>query len=342
MTSVTLNDVAVRCGVSRATVSLVLQDSKRVSVTTKQRVRLALEEMNYVYDRRAANLRGQRTFSLGLILTDVRNPALADLAMAAERTAAQASCVVMMGYSQDQLARQGQIVRSMIEHRLDGVILSAADQTAARDLDVLKRSGVPVVLVTRRVLDLSSDYAGPDNTTAGRLIADHLVQRGARSLAFLGGSVRVSAHGEREYGLRSQWEQRGLPWDPALSIRAEADREGGVHAARALLAKGELPDAIVGYSDAVAKGIVAELGRHGVVPGRDVALASFDNSPDAPDVGPGLTSVDTFMGHVGREAMALLLRTIDEAHAEPVSVLLQPELQVRGSTASWSPPPATG
>ena len=339
--TVTLNDIAARCGVSRATVSLVLQDSSRVSLTTKQRVRLALKEMNYVYDRRAANLRGQRTFSLGLVLTDVRNPALADLAMAAERTAAQASCVVMMGYTQDVVDRQDQLLRSMIEHRLDGVILSAADQTTAQDLDTLVRSKVPHVLVTRRVLNMSSDYAGPDNATAGRLIADHLVGQGARSLAFLGGSVRVSAHTEREAGLRSQWEQRGLTWDPALSLRAEAGRDGGVHAVRALLAAGPLPDAIVAYSDAVAQGLISELANKHIIPGRDVAIASFDNSPDAPHVGPdGLTSVDTFMSHVGREAMALLLRNIDEAHAEPVSLLLQPELHVRGSTANWRPRPS--
>src|SRR5665213_1923470 len=129
MPRVTLSDVARRCDVSRATVSLVLQDSHRVSDATKLRVRAALADMDYVYNRQAASLRMERSFTLGLVLTDIRNQALAALAMAVEDEADEAGCVLMMGYTADSLDRQSRIMQTMLEYRLDGVVLSPATGT---------------------------------------------------------------------------------------------------------------------------------------------------------------------------------------------------------------------
>jgi LacI family transcriptional regulator len=337
MGAVTLQDVAVRCGVSRATVSLVLQDSNRLSIETKYRVREALREMGYVYDRRAANLRAQRSSSIGLILTDVANRALADLAMSVEVEASATDHAVMIGYSRDLLGKQEKLLRTMIEHRLDGVILSAADGTSRRDLEALERANIPYVLVTRRIAGLECDYAGPDNFRAGEMLAAHLADAGARSIAFVGGSSLVSAREERCGGLEAGLAARRVAFAKRQSIESIADRSGGIDATSELLERGPLPDAIVAYSDTVADGVCFELLQRGIVPGHDVAIASFDNSPEAPHREPPLTSVDTFMSAVGQEATRLLFERMRDPSLEPHISLCSPELHVRRSSSGWHP-----
>jgi LacI family transcriptional regulator len=336
VSSVILSDVAERCGVSRATVSLVLQDSRRVSVATKMRVRQALAEMGYVYDRRAANLRGGRTFALGLLLTDVRNSALAELAMGIEDRADEMGYVVMMGYSGDLAERQSRILNSMLEHRLDGIVLSPAVRTSPGDLEPLLRSGTPHVLVTRRVRGFAADYVGPDNAMGGRELADHLVALGVKTVAFLGGAAGVSARSEREGGLRRQLQKRGVLWRPELSHVSNAGYDGGVDATNALLDTARLPDAIVAYSDMVAMGVLAELGRRGIRAGQDVAVAAFDDSPAAIHMQPPLTSVGTLLDRVGSEAVRLLVEGMTDPTHDRMSVLLKLKVEPRRSTLEWS------
>jgi LacI family transcriptional regulator len=331
----TLRDIAERCGVSRATVSLVIQDSHRVSEPTKERVRAAMVEMGYIYDRRAAHLRSRRAHGFGLVLTDVHNPGLAELAMALEDAAADAECSVVMGFTRDDLGRQNQIIRTMLEYRLDGIVLSPASRTTLNDLMPMVRSGMPHVLVTRRIQGFESDYVGPNNMRAGRLLADHMASLGARSLAFLGGSHRVSARLERARGLRDQWQKLGLPWRAELSIATSALEEGGREAVGLLRERGPLPDAIVGYSDTVVRGILAQLKEDGIRPGRDVAVAGIDNDPMAPHLDPSLSSVDTYMAQVGRDAFGLLLGRTSEPTRTPVTTLIKGSLHVRDSTRLW-------
>jgi LacI family transcriptional regulator len=333
--AVTLRDIAERCGVSRATVSLVLQDSRRVSEPTKVRVRQAMAEMAYVYDRRGAHLRGQRTYGVGVVLTDIHNPALADLAMALEDAADDADCSTMMGFTGDDLKKQARIVQAMMEYRVDGIVLSPARGTTAADLMPLVRSGLPYVLVTRRVREPVSDYVGPNNAMGGRLLVDHLVELGAKSVAFLGGSQGVSARVERVTGMRERWKEHGLAWRSDLSIATNALESGGHEAVRLLIGSRTLPDAIVGYSDTVARGILLELRERGIRPGADIAVAGFDNDPVAMHLDPSLTSVDTFMGRVGAEALHILLSKIADPSTKAVTSLITPELYVRASTASW-------
>jgi len=331
----TLRDIADRCGVSRATVSLVLQDSHRVSEPTKVRVREAMAEMGYIYDRRAAQMRSRRAHGFGLVLTDVHNPGLAELAMALEDATADVGTSLVMGFTRDDLDKQTHILRSMLEYRLDGIVISPATGTSVDDLLQMMNSGMPHVLVTRRLHGYQSDYVGPNNMMAGRILAEHMASLGARSLAFLGGSPSVSARQERARGLRDQWTKLGLEWRTELSIASNALEGGGHDAVIALLEHGPLPDAIVGYSDTVVRGILRQLKDAGIQPGVEVAVAGIDNDPMAVHLHPSLTSVDTHMADTGRTAFSLLLDRISDPGREAVTTLMKGSLHVRESTSLW-------
>lgn len=332
---VTVSDVAAASGVSRAAVSLVLQDSNRVSAATKVRVRQVMADLGYVYDRRAANLRTQKSMIVGLIVTNVRNPYFAELTMAIEQRLHNAGYTLLLGYSHDEHDRQRRLLATMTEHRVDGVVMLPAAETTPESLAPL--SSTPHVLIARRVRGHNADYAGVANVKAGGLLGRHLIDMGARNIAFVGGPAGSIARTERERGLRRELESAGLSIAPENSIGSPSTPAGGIEGAEKLLEQGGPLDVIVCYSDAVAFGVVHTLHERGLRVGRDVAVAGFDDTLETRHQNPPLTSVATFPERIGEEAARLLLERVDQPDREPRSFIVPPQLNVRESTAAWAP-----
>jgi LacI family transcriptional regulator len=331
---ITILDVAAASGVSRATVSLVLRDEPRVSAETRQRVLDTIERLGYVYDRRAANMRTQRSMTIGLVVTDVRNPFFAELAMALGEALDGAGFSMLQAYSLDDRTREGRLLGVMVEQRVDGVILLPAKDTSAADLQQrLVASGMPHVLIARRVVNHDVDYVGVDNVRAGRLLGEHFGAEGFRSVAFLGGP-RSTARADRLRGLRTGLGAHGVRLDAKASIQTSASRGGGLEALEQLVAAGPLPDAIACYSDNVALGVISGLRATEVEPGRDIAVGGFDDIPESSLQHPGLTSVATHPERVGAEAARLLLERIGSPELPPRKVILPPTLSVRASSTS--------
>ena len=333
MKRVTIVDVAAAAGVSRATVSLVLRDEPRISAETRERVHRAIDEIGYVYDRRAAIMRTQRSMTIGMVVTDVRNPYFAELAMALEVALDGHGYSLLQAYSHDEHRREDRLLGVMVEHRVDGVILLPAKDTSAADLRTrLGAGGMPHLLIARRIRAYESDYIGADNVRAGKLLGEHLATQGYERVALVGGPTGSTARMDRQRGLRAGLKRHGVTLDAKMSFPGEANREGGVAALQALLEHGPLPDAIACYSDSVASGVVSGLRAAGLEPGRDVALGSFDDTPEAAIQHPGLTSVSTHPDRVGADGAKLLLERIATPELPPRTVLLDPHLSVRASS----------
>lgn len=346
MPRITLDDVSRHAGVSRSTASLVLNDSPQVSPGTRDRVRASMKELGYVYNRHAAMLRNQRSMTLGLVVTEVQNPYFAELAMTLEDVADRSNYAVFVGYSRDDPSRQRRLLDRLVERSVDGLILLPAAETEAAEIDgLLASSGIPMVLLARH-FNLQHDYVGADNVHAGRLLGEHLKSLGARTVAFVGGPRSTSARREREAGFREACADGGLNLLEAAGLDSETTPDGGADATRRLFDGGRIPDVIVAYSDIVAVGVYAELARRGVEPGRDVAVAGFDDIPGSAHRTPPLTTVATFPTRIGEECGKLIVerlaarRSPDEVPrtpTRPVHQLVEPALRVRASTAAWRP-----
>lgn len=336
MKRVTIKDVAVAAGVSPATVSLVLREEPRISSATRDRVHDAMRRLGYVYDRRAAIMRTQRSMTIGLVVTNVRNPYFAELAMALEVELNDNRFVLLQGYSHDERTREDRLLETMVEHRVDGIVLLPSKDTPAADLNA-RLNGTPHVLVARRVPDHEADYVGVDNVRAGRMLGEHLASQGHERVAFLGGPSPSIARAERERGLRAGLKRHSVTLPKKLSIPSVADRPGGIAAVQQLLELGPAPEAIACYSDVVAFGVIAALRAAGLEPGRDVAVGSFDDTPEAAVQHPALTSVATFPERVGAEASRLLLERIAVPDLAPREVILEPSLSIRESSTSFEP-----
>lgn len=338
MGHVTLNDVAAAAGVSRATASLVLNDRGRVSERTRERVKEAMADLDYVYDRRAANLRRQAASTIGLVATDIRNSYFAEFSIAVEAVLDVHGLTLFQGYSRDDLPRQQTLLQQMVENRVAGLLVLPAAGTRADDLATAVGSlRVPHVLVTRSVPGHQGDWVTIDNVRAGAIATQHLIDRGCSRIAFLGGVRGSSSRDERERGYREALRNNKISQRKDLVIPAANTSDGGQSAARTLLerfagsASGRV-DSIVCYSDFLARGVMSVLAEAGLAVGEDILLASHDDSSDALTVHPQLTSVATHAGETGRAAAELLLQRIAEPDRPVQRIELTPLLVVRGST----------
>ncbi|WP_022918020.1 LacI family DNA-binding transcriptional regulator [Ruania albidiflava] len=333
MPRVTLLDVSRHAGVSRATASLVVRGSPRVAPTTAARVREAIVELGYVYDRAAANLRQSRSMTLGLVMTDLSNPFFAELTMAFEHDVHEQGYTLFIGYTRDDLDRQARTLSAMVERRVDGVCLLPALGTTEASLAPLDSQHVPTVLFTRH-LGGGRPYVGADNVSAGRMLGEHLRSLGVRHLAFVGGQ-ETSSRRERVEGLLA-----GAGDDVRIDlppIYSPSSTVGGAQAVSQLLDAGILPDAVVAYNDVIAMGVNVALWERGLEPGRSIALAGFDDIRIAAGQVPGLTTVATRSEEVGRSCAELLLGYLGGEPPAPRTVLEEPELRIRASTGLWRP-----
>jgi LacI family transcriptional regulator len=245
MGRVTLMDVARHCGVSRATVSLVLNDSPLVAEATRARVQAAMSELGYVYNRAAASLRTHRSDAIGVVLTQITNPYFAEFATGLQDVLAGSGTVPLLGVSNEDRELQHRLMKSLVERNVDSIVLVPAHGTTATDLPDLL--GTPLVLMARRLPGADVDYVGAQNRDGGYAAAEHLYSHGCRSIAFFGGFADASAREERAAGVHDFLAEHESSLDsydqvscerlnrPSLSSVAVPARETGRRAAQLVL-----------------------------------------------------------------------------------------------------------
>jgi len=305
MARVTLLDVARHCGVSRATVSLVLNESPLVAAKTRDRVRLAMTELGYIYNRAAASLRTQHSDAIGVVLTNITNPYFAEFATGLQDMLASSGTVPFLAVSGEDRDLQHRLVMSLVERNVDGIVLVPAHGTTPDDLPNLLDT--PLVLLARRLNGMDVDYVGAQNRDGGYAAAEHLDSHGCRRIAFVGGFTDSSAREERAGGVDAFLNDHGLTLEADRSVVCEPARPDARQATMRLLTDHPGVDGIVCFSDVVAFGVldaIADLGRS---VGSDVRVIGFDDVHDAGLNRPSLSSVAVPARETGRRAAQLVL-----------------------------------
>ncbi len=339
---VTLADIAAACGLSKATVSLVLRDSPLVHADTRARVRAELERQGYVYHRGAASLRGGGSNAVALVVNDLANPFFAEFAAGVDTALAEAGYVTLLGSTGESPQRQQQVLASLMEHEPAALILSPAEHSDAARLRRVLGERLPV-LVFNRALDAAGgsghwDYLALDNRQGARLATEHLLALGHRAIAFFGGHRDSSSCDERRAGYRDALAAAGIVPDPAWLVECAPTRLEAAHQTGALFARDPVPTAAVCYNDAVALGLMTGLGARGRRPGTDFAVVGFDDIAEAAAASPALTTVATEPRERGVQAAHLMLaRLRGEVPAAPQKVTVPVALRVRASSKSPNP-----
>ena len=305
MSRVTLMDVARHCGVSRATVSLVLNDSPLVAAKTRDRVRQAMTELGYVYNRAAAALRTQHSDAIGVVLTNITNPYFAEFATGVQDILTSSGTVPLLAVSGEDRDLQHQLVKSLVERNVDGIVLIPAHGTTPNDLPELL--GTPLVLMARRLNGMDVDYVGAQNRDGGYAAAEHLYSHGCRRIAFIGGFTDSSARDERASGVAEFLSDHGLTLSSELSVVCEPARSQAREVTLRLLTTNPQVDGIVCFSDVVAFGVLDAIADRGRTVGSDVRVIGFDDVHDAGLNRPSLSSVSVPARETGRRAAQLVL-----------------------------------
>lgn len=322
-----MEDVAREAGVSRALVSLVMREQPNVSADRRRRVVEAAGRLGYRPNAMARSLASRRTRTVGVVLDDLRNPFFAEITSGVEELASELGYQLLLGSGGRVARRESSALATLLEYRVDGVILVSPRMPAA---DIAAAcSEVPVVVVGRRLRNVDADFVVIDERHGTELVLDHLRGLGHERIVHVDGGRGAGGPQRRSSYLRGMHD-RGLA-DRAQVIAGDFTEDAGTNAARRLLADPELPTAVFAANDLVAAGLLGGLDRAGVAVPGDVSIVGYDNIGIAHLAHVSLTTIDQPRGEMGRLGLQLLLDRIERRRASVVRVI-EPTLVVRSTT----------
>ncbi|MET0302576.1 MAG: LacI family DNA-binding transcriptional regulator, partial [Microbacteriaceae bacterium] len=299
--TISVRDVATLAGVSVGTVSNVLNRPDRVSEAIVARVQAAIQELGYVRNDAARQLRAGHSQTLGLVVLDVGNPFFTDLARGAEARAAEAGLSVLLGNSDDDAARESAYIDLFDEQRVRGVMISPIGDVTER-LERLRSRGTPAVFVDRRAGTSGFSSVSTDDVAGGRLAAEHLLERGRRRIAFVGGPFDLHQVADRFAGAQAAVAGvagASIEMIETSALSVDAGRDAGSRIVA--LPPAERPDAVFAANDLLAVGVLQALVMLSSlrVPD-DVALVGYDDIAFASATVVPLTSVRQPSQLIGR------------------------------------------
>jgi LacI family transcriptional regulator len=333
----TIKDVAALAGVSFTTVSHVLNDTRPVSADARRRVLAAVDEIGYLPSAVARSLRKSETKIVGVLVPNVQNPFFAELVCGVEECCRLAGFSVFLCNSDNDPKRQQQYMRTLLEKRVDGLLLSSAgdDEALAR---IFKLASVPSVTVDRLVPGARADRVSVDNRQGAYNAVRHLLELGHRRIACLSGPAEFEVARERIDGWRGALLEAGITPDDSLVIESDFSSPGGYKAVRALLraqadgAVAQPVTAIFASNDMMAIGALRAAAELGLKLPQQLSVVGFDDVELSRYVFPALTTVGCSIRQLGQEAARVLIERIDNPGAALREVLLTPRLVVREST----------
>lgn len=324
----TLADVAQLAGVSHMTVSRFFNDPSAVSPDTRDRVREAVEKLDYVPNEVARSLANGSTQVISLIVTDITNPFFTTLARGVEDEAKKNNFLITLGNSDENIEMEERYLNSMISRRVDGIILTPAPGSE-ENLKKLESRNMPVVLVDRKVPSVDLDVVQGDTFTGAQRLVRHLFDQEYERIAFIGGSPQASSIEHRLAGYQEMMEKAQN--DPIVHL-GDFTQASGKRIVERLIENDDLPDALIAANNLVAVGALSALNKEGLSIPEDVALACFEELGLASTIDPFLTVVRQPSYEIGRKALDLLLDRVRGYDGPAREEVMPTELILRRST----------
>src|SRR5688572_14689355 len=327
----TIREVAESAGVSYATVSHVINNTRLVSPETRGRVLEAMAALNYRPNALARSLRQGKTNTIGLVLPDSANPFFAEIGRSIEDEAFKKGYSVFLCNTELDMERELFYVDVLSKKQVDGIIfIAAGDQ--ADSLDFLLHQGMPVVMIDRDVPNVEVDAVLTDHQLGGVLATRHLLELGHKRIACIAGPSSITPSAERITGYRKALEQAGLSYDENLVIRGDYHPQSGMEITHSILKMKPRPTAIFALNDLMALGALRAAAEADYsVPG-GLAVVGYDNLELARFTNPPLTTIAQPKKEIGVQAVNLLVDRMSRKSRPPSRLVLPPELIIRRST----------
>jgi DNA-binding LacI/PurR family transcriptional regulator len=322
----TILDVAELAGVSKSLVSLVMRDAPNVSDDKRRAVLEAADELGYRPNAAARSLVRQRSYLIGVLVSDFGNPFFSELLEGVEEAALLAEYRALFNTGSRIPNRELIALDALLQLRTDGLIL-ASPRFEDSELTKIPRS-VPVVMVGRDTSATGIDVVMDDDRHGSELVVEHLTQLGHRNIVHLHGGAGAGASARRD-GFVNAMKGRGL--EPVL-VPAGFTEIDGAKATQQVLELDPLPTAVFAANDVAAMGALQTLESAGMEVPRDMSLVGYDNVGFSSLNHIDLTTVDQPRRAIGTMAVELLLERLGGTRTRRRRVTVDPTLMVRGTT----------
>jgi LacI family transcriptional regulator len=330
---ITIKDVAKMANVSVATASLALNGKQGVNQETRSKVREAAKKLNYYPNHYARSLITQKSSTLGLIATDIKNPFFGHITDIIQRETEQRGYNLLLGISNDKITNEKKHVDEFIKRNVEGILVIPAIERYPdlSHLYDLKRLAIPFVFLTTAYRGIVADCVMTDLAKGSYELTKHLLQRGHRTIYFILGYKDLLLSSMRLEGYIRAFSEMGLDYRNDWIIETYPDFEHGYEITCEIL-KTKRPDAIITVNDILAMGVLKSLKDHRVKVPEDVSVAGYDDLLFSSIVETPLTTVQQPVKDICIQAVDILLDRIRGSREEFRTQLLAPKLIVRDST----------
>jgi LacI family transcriptional regulator len=308
--SITLKGVAEKAGVSYQTVSRAINGHGEISDATRARVLNVVREMGYRPNRVAGSLRTNRSKTIGLVMSDIENVFFAEVVSGVEAAATARGYQVLLANSGEDIDRERQAIGSLIERRVDGLIVAPAEGDHRYLAQELPKN-FPLVSINRAINDMPCSAVLTQNQAGARTATEYLISRGHQRIAIITGSFGLMTSQERVVGFKEAMIKANLPIRNDWVLAGGIQPEYGRRVAMQIFSSPDRPTALFATSSRLVEGVLIALRELGLRRGLDVDVIGFDDVQWARFVDPPLPVVAQAARQIGTEAVRLVLDLLE-------------------------------
>lgn len=332
---VTIYDIATALDISIATVSRALQNDPVVSEKTRKKIFDLSAQMGYRQNHFARNLRQQQTYTIGIMVHELKSSFITSVLSGVEKITTEAGYDLIITHSSESYIKEIANAKNLFNKRVDGLIASLAFDTV--NLDHFKPftdKGVPVMFFDRVEQNGNNTVVIIDNAKCGYQATQHLIEQGCTRIAHVTSSLKRNVYSQRFKGYQEALFDKGIPFDESLLVVNDLSEKAGIAAAIEILKMNPLPDGAFITNDFVAAVCMRTLKEHGINIPADIAIVGFNNDAIGKLIEPTLTTINypgTDMGEIAARNLINHLKGISDIHLTN-TIIVRTELIVRNSS----------
>lgn len=319
--TITMRDVARKAGVSLITVSRVINGSVKVGSETRSRVEAAIEELQYVPNQMASNLRSKQSDTIALLLPDITNSFWTSMARGVEDEAWARGYGMFLCNTDDKPDKEARYIDILLRRRVEGVLIVPTIE-AAPQLERMQRRRMKLVVLHRDAGGIDADTICGDSQGGTRALTEHLLDAGWRRIGYVGGPLTMTLERDRLAGYSETIRSAGLATDPALIKLGSYSQRTGYRLTMELTQAVPRPEAIVIGNSRLALGALRALADAGLQVPEDIAVAAFHDINELDDYAPRLITAVQPSYDIGRLGVCRLLDARLPDDTEPVKIVL--------------------
>jgi LacI family transcriptional regulator len=331
----TLKDIANALNISTAAVSKAMHDDSRISAKTKEAVKRVANELNYQPNHLASALRKGKSNLVGVIVPRTNSNFFSSVVEQIEVVLNKAGYNIIITQSNESFEKECKNIDTLLFTQVDGIIASMANETVDLSYyEKIKSQGIPLILFDRGENDLNVDYVGINDYDSSHLIVEHLISKGCKRIAHIGGYRRTRIFNNRIRGYIDAITENNLPLDTSLVIECSLTLKDGREQMENLLKLKNRPDAVYVASDYAALGALQLLNENNINVPNDIRLIGFGNEPFTALVSPTISSIDQHSKNIGKIAAETFLKRMKEPEVKQTlnKIILDAELVIRDSS----------